>query len=93
MKELEIFYMIGCPYCRHARMAVEELQEENPAYAALPLRWIEENQERELADSRDYYRVPTIYLDGEKLYEASRRDTLEIIKEQFKAAFDKALAG
>ena len=92
MKELEIFYLTGCPYCRHARMAVEEPLAENPAYSELSLRWIEENREKELADSRDYYRVPTIYLDGEKLYEASRQDTLEIIKERFQAAFDRALA-
>ena len=41
MKELEIFYLTGCPYCRHARMAVEELLAENPAYSELSLRWIE----------------------------------------------------
>lgn len=93
MKELEIFYLTGCPYCRHARMAVEELLAENPAYGELSLRWIEENEEKELADSRDYYRVPSIYFKGEKVYEASRGDTLDDIKQQFQAAFDRALAG
>ena len=93
MKELEIFYLTGCPYCRHARMAVEELLAENPAYGELSLRWIEENEEKELADSRDYYRVPSIYFKGEKVYEAGRGDTLDDIKQQFQAAFDRALAG
>ena len=93
MNELEIFYLTGCPYCRHARRATEELLEENPAYAALHLRWIEENQEAELSNSRDYYHVPTVYLKGEKLYEASRRDSFDEIKASFKAAFDRALAG
>ena len=91
MKEIEIFYLAGCPYCRNARKAIDELTAENAAYAALPLRWIEESRERELADSRDYYYVPTLYHEGEKLYECSPRDGYEAIKDSIKAAFDKVL--
>ena len=58
MREIEIFYLTGCPYCSNARRAVAELMAEEPAYGALQLRWIEENEEPTLADSRDYYRVP-----------------------------------
>ena len=93
MQEFEIFYLTGCPYCRNARKAVVELLAENPAYAALPIRWIEERQEPALADSRDYYYVPTIYWKGEKLYEASRSDGFDTIKASFRTAFDRALAG
>ena len=93
MKTLEVFYLTHCPYCRSARRAAEELMEEDPAYRALSLLWIEESQEAALADSRDYYYVPTIYWQGEKLYEASPRDSFDTIKEHFRAAFDRALAG
>ena len=44
MCEIEIFYLIGCPYCNNARKAVAELLKEDPAYQALSLRWIEENE-------------------------------------------------
>ncbi len=93
MNELEIFYQAGCPYCRHARRAEEELMEEKPLYKTLPVRWIEENQEAELANSRDYYYVPTIYLKGEKFYEARRSDSFDEIKANLKEAFDEALVG
>ena len=93
MQELEIFYLTDCPYCRNAREATAELLAQNPAYAALSIRWIEENREPVLAADRDYYYVPTIFWKGEKLYEASRRDGYETIKARFRAAFDRALAG
>ena len=92
MQELEVFYLTGCPYCRNARKAVEELMAENLSYAALSLRWIEERQEPALADSRDYYYVPAIYCRGRKLYEARRSDGFDVIKAHFQAAFDQALS-
>ena len=45
-----------------------------------------------MAEKRDYYRVPTIYLDGEKLYEANFTHSFAVIKEHFREAFDRALA-
>ena len=92
MREIEIFYLTGCPYCKNARKAVEELLREEPAYGALPLRWIEENEEKDLADSRDYYRVPSVFYQGDKLYEASPFQDYEAIKAHLKAAFDQVLA-
>ena len=92
MREIEIFYLTGCPYCNNARKAVEELLREEPAYGALPLRWIEENEEKALADSRDYYRVPSLFYRGDKLYECSPLHSYAAIKAHLKAAFDKALA-
>ena len=49
MREIEIFYLTGCPYCDSARRAVAELLQEEPAYRGLALRWIEENEEKALA--------------------------------------------
>ena len=92
MREIEIFYLTGCPYCRNAKRAVAELMQEEPAYGALALRWIEENEEAALADSRDYYRVPSLFYQGDKLYECSPLHGYDAIKAHLKAAFDWALA-
>ena len=92
MPEIEIFYLTGCPYCNNARKAVAELLAEEPAYGALVLRWIEENEEPALADSRDYYRVPSVFYEGDKLYECSPFQGYEAIKAHLKAAFDRVLA-
>ena len=92
MHEIEIFYLTGCPYCNNARRAMAELLKEEPVYGKLALRWIEENEEPELADSRDYYRVPSLFYEGDKLYECSPFQGYEAIKAHIKAAFDLALA-
>ena len=91
MKEIEIFYLTGCPYCKSARKAVEELTAEND-YTGLSLRWIEERENKALADSRDYYYVPTVYYKGKKLYECSPAHSYADIKARFKAAFDAVSA-
>jgi len=91
MREIEIFYLTGCPYCANARRAVAELLQEEPAYAGLSIRWIEENEEKALADSRDYYRVPSVFFAGDKLYEATPLQGFEAIKSSLKAAFDRAI--
>ena len=92
MREIEIFYLTGCPYCINARKAAAELMAEDPAYRTLTLKWIEENEEAELANSRDYYRVPSLFLNGDKLYECSPFQGYEAIKAHIRAAFDAALA-
>ena len=92
MREIEIFYLTGCPYCKNAKRAVAELLREEPAYGELALRWIEENEEPALADSRDYYRVPSLFYQGDKLYECSPLHGYDAIKAHIKAAFDRALA-
>lgn len=87
MREIELFYLTNCPYCIKAKKAIDELLEENPAFAALPIRWIEESEEPELAESRDYYFVPTLFCEGDKLYEASPADGYGEIKENIRSAF------
>lgn len=92
MKEIEIFYLSGCPYCMNARRAVEELCAENPAYTAIKLNWIEENAQPELAEKRDYYHVPTLFFGDEKLYEARPIHSFGVIKSHIREAFDRVLA-
>ena len=92
MHEIEIFYLTGCPYCENAKRAVTELLAEEPAYRTLTLRWIEENRAADLAASYDYYRVPSVFHHGDKLYECSPLHGYGAIKEHFRSAFDRALA-
>ena len=61
MKNLTVFYMEGCPYCRNARRALEELIAEKPAYKGIPVEWVDENKHPERTEGRDYYYVPTFF--------------------------------
>lgn len=92
MKEIELFYLQGCPYCKNAKAAIDALTAEHAAYADISIRWIDERAEAALADSRDYYSVPTLYYNGEKLYEAKPLHSYEIIKDSIQAAFDRVLS-
>ena len=91
MQKLTVFYLNGCPYCRKAREAVEALRAENPAYRDAEMEWIEESEWVALADSYDYYRVPSIFLGRKKLYECSPLDDYETIKQNFESAMRTAL--
>ena len=71
MKELTYFYLKSCPYCILASQYLAELQKENPAYAAIPIKMIEERENKALADSFDYFYVPCFYIDGKKVAEGS----------------------
>ena len=93
MKEIEIFYLAGCPYCKNARKAIAELTEENPAYADIRIDWIEESEQPAIEEARDYYSVPTIFFNGEKLYEAHFTHSYADIKNNIRSAFDRVLAG
>ena len=91
MQKLTVFYLNGCPYCRKAREVVEALRAENPAYRDAEMEWIEESEWVALADSYDYYRVPSIFLGRKKLYECSPLDDYETIKQNFESAMRTAL--
>ena len=92
MKELTMFYLDDCGYCRKAHQALEELYAEKPAYAAVPLRKIEESREAALADQYDYYAVPSFFIGKEKLFEAHIGMRYEDIKAAVKACLDAALS-
>ena len=91
MKEVLMFHLESCGYCDKARRALDELFAENPAYRDVPLTRIEESQQPELADRYDYYAVPTLYVDGQKVFEARLFMRYEEIRDGVKAALDRAL--
>ena len=90
MQKLTIFYLQYCPYCRDARRALAELQERDATLAAVPVEWVEEEQNPKLADQYDYYRVPSIFLGRRKLYEASPVDGYALIKDRVRISLRTA---
>ena len=92
MKQIELFYLTYCPYCDNARKAIAELKEENPSYQEIQILWIEESEEKELADSRDYYYVPAIFHEGKKLYEAKPGHSYQKIKACIQKALEAVMA-
>lgn len=86
MKELTLFYFDGCPHCKNAFLWQDELFESHPEYKKVPLRLIDERREPRLADSFDYWLVPTYYLDGMKLCEGFTRK--HNVEDAFKRAYE-----
>lgn len=64
---------------------MEELKQENPRYENLEITIIDEAKQPEIANTYDYYLVPTYYVDGVKVHEGVAS------KEKVKAIFEKAL--
>ena len=91
MKELELFYLHGCPYCVKARTAIGELLDEHPAFGEIPITWIEASEEPALTTGRDYYYVPSLFYQGEKLYEAQPGQSYEEVRDHIRAALEHAL--
>jgi glutaredoxin len=87
MQELTLFYLETCPFCQRVRGYMRELCDENPDYAKIPVKLVEERQESELADRYDYYYVPCFYLGREKIAEGA------IEKEGVRRLFNLCLAG
>lgn len=68
MNELYYFKLKNCPYCIRVNGYLEELlNEEN--YKSIRVRHIDESKERELANSYNYYLVPSFFLNNDKLFE------------------------
>ncbi|MGI5856300.1 MAG: thioredoxin family protein [Candidatus Merdivicinus sp.] len=84
MKEVLLFVMAGCPYCREALQWQEDLMEKEPAFRSIPLRIIDETKEPDFANRFDYYYVPTYYVDGKKLHEGAA--TEKIVEDVLKTA-------
>lgn len=85
MKKLTLFYLESCPYCKRARGYMDELKKEEPKYKDIDVKMVEERQEKEYADSFDYFYVPCYYIGKEKIAEGS------IDKEGVRNVFDACL--
>ena len=82
MKKVILFHLVNCPYCHEAFDWIEELKHEHPELAEIEMEVIEEREQPEIANSYDYYYVPTIYVDGVKVHEgaATKNKMYEALK-------------
>ncbi|MBR1780915.1 MAG: thioredoxin family protein [Oscillospiraceae bacterium] len=85
MKEVLMMLLSDCPYCHRANRMLDKLQQENPAYADIPIRRVDEAVEVDFANSLDYYYVPTFFVDGVKRMEGVPSE------EKLRAVLDAAL--
>lgn len=69
MKPVKLFYLRSCPFCKKALRYIEEARAAHPELEAVEIEMIEESDEPEVADTFDYYYVPTFYVDGVKVHE------------------------
>ena len=92
MKKLTMIEMAGCPYCANAHRAMEALRAEG--YEAVQVDFIDENKEPAKTEpfAGQYYYVPSIFMDGEKLYEAQPGQSYDKIYVEVKRVFDAARA-
>ena len=93
MKNIVCFHLEDCPYCHKAIRAFKELQAENSEFAKVPVEWVEETKEKpSTLKDFNYYYVPTIYVDSEKIYEANPADNYDVIKFNVRKSLEAALA-
>ncbi|SHI02365.1 Glutaredoxin [Sporobacter termitidis DSM 10068] len=84
MKDVLMFMTSWCPYCKKAFSMIDEVRGEKEAYKDVEIVTIDEDKERKYADTFDYYRVPTFYVDGEKVHEGAA--TIDNIRKVFELA-------
>ena len=82
MKDILLFYLPGCPHCKLALRFQEELLAEHPEWKDIPFKMVDEAKEAALADTYDYYYVPTYYVDGKKVHEghAEKHDVEKVFR-------------
>lgn len=78
-----MFVMAGCPHCKKALSIIDDLKKE-PAFADAEIEMIDETEQPALAETFDYWYVPTLYVDGEKLHEGVPSE------EKLRAVFEAA---
>ena len=86
MKKIKLFYLRSCPYCKKALIVIEKLKEKEYKDRELDIEMIEESENKQLAESYDYYYVPTFYVGETKEHEGI------VMVKDIKRIFDKSLA-
>jgi len=86
MKEITYFYLKSCPYCKMANNMIAELIDEDPEFADISIKKIEESENPEIANKYDYYYVPCFWIGDKKLHEGV--PTKEKIRDVLTAALE-----
>ena len=88
MKKITLIKMTGCPYCAAAFKAIDELKKN---YPPIELEVIDKYLQANLAEKfTDYYYVPSMYVDGKKIYEARPGESYDECFANVKGVFDIA---
>ena len=69
MKEVKLFYLRECPFCKKAFRYIDEAKAQHPELAQVEIELIEESEQADVANSYDYYYVPAFYVAGKKVHE------------------------
>lgn len=69
MKDVKLFYLKNCPFCKKAISYIESLKAQHKELAQVEIEMIEESEQADVANAFDYYYVPTFYVDGIKEHE------------------------
>lgn len=90
MKKITLIKIEGCPYCAVAFKAIDELKKD---FTAATIEVVDQNFEPERAEKfTDYYYVPTMYVDGKKIYEAHPGETYDECFANVKKVFEVAVS-
>ena len=88
MKKITLIKIEGCPYCAAAFKAINQLKKD---FTAATIEVIDKNFEPERVEKfTDYYYVPTMYVDGKKIYEAHPGETYDECFASVKKVFEVA---
>lgn len=69
MKNVKLFYLRDCPFCKKAMRYIDELKAAHPEFREIEIEMIEESEQPEVANKYDYHYVPTFYLNEIKAHE------------------------
>lgn len=84
---MRVFILKNCPHCIRARDYIDSLICEDEKYKDIDIEYIDEAIEVDLANSYDYYYVPSFYDGDRKLHEGT------ISKEEVKKLLDNYIGG
>lgn len=90
-KEIVFIFMKECPYCRRADGLIEEFKKENPKYGDIKITKLEDGSPEAQKYGKDYYYVPSMFVEGKKLYEAHPGETEEESRESVRKTFEAAV--
>ncbi len=82
MDQLLLFHFPACPYCQETYRWLTEVRAEHPELQDIPLTMIDEKKQPVLADTFDYWYVPTFFYGKDKLHEGacSKQIVLDVLQ-------------
>ena len=87
MKKITMLKIEGCPYCAAAFRAIDELKKNYTAEIEIIDKYFQPQLAKKFTD---YYYVPTMYVDGKKIYEAHPGENYDECFANVKKVFEVA---